>query len=250
MGGHIVIERARGDQPRKTILIADPDEATSMVVSGMLEAEGFETSTCGSASELIRAFVGKRPGMVLLEARLPDLDGIAVCRAIRQECEIPIVMLSAVHDENEATRALEAGADDFIRKPFGSAELVARVKAVLRRADALSGVQEIRLRAGPVCLDQAAHVVTIDDRDVPLSRIEFQLLGYLMANMNRVLTHDQILTRVWGSRYAGSAHVLRVTMSRLRQKLAIEGRDDVALQTLGGIGYRLQVSTARDQIAV
>jgi len=171
------------------------------------------------------------------------MDGFAVCRALRKTSRVPIIMLTALDDEASATRAFEAGADDYVRKPFGAAELAARVKAILRRADAADR-DSGQIVAGPLVIDEAQHIATLDGREINLSRIEFRLLAYLVRHPNRVVTHDDILTRVWGLRYVGSHHVLRVAMSRLRQRLTIDGRDDISIQTIGGVGYRFLVTTA------
>lgn len=232
----------------ETILVADDDTTVAAVVSRILEMEGFTVLSSGSGAAVLSRFEEARPDMVILDVMMPDMDGFAVCRALRRASRVPIIMLTALDDEASATRAFEAGADDYVRKPFGAAELAARVKAILRRADA-SDRDGGQIVAGPLVVDESQHIATLDSREINLSRIEFRLLAYLVRHPNRVVTHDDILTRVWGLRYVGSHHVLRVAMSRLRQRLAIDGREDISIQTIGGVGYRLLVMNSV-QIAV
>lgn len=227
----------------ETILVADDDPTVAAVVSRILEMEGFTVVVSPSGAAVLLRFEEVRPDLIILDVRMPDMDGFAVCRALRKTSRVPIIMLTALDDEASATRAFEAGADDYVRKPFGAAELAARVKAILRRADAADR-DSGQIVAGPLVIDEAQHIATLDGREINLSRIEFRLLAYLVRHPNRVVTHDDILTRVWGLRYVGSHHVLRVAMSRLRQRLTIDGRDDISIQTIGGVGYRFLVTTA------
>ncbi|MBI5288711.1 MAG: response regulator transcription factor, partial [Chloroflexi bacterium] len=227
----------------ETVLIADDDPTGAAVVSRILEIEGFNVLATHSGAAVLLRFEELRPDLVILDVRMPDMDGFAVCRALRRTSRVPIIMLTAVDDEASAARAFDAGADDYVRKPFGAAELAARVKAILRRAD-MNDRDGGQIVAGPLVVDEIQHIATLDGREINLSRIEFRLLAYLVRHPNRVVTHDDILTRVWGLRYVGSHHVLRVAMSRLRQRLAIDGRDDVTIQTIGGVGYRFLVTDA------
>jgi two-component system KDP operon response regulator KdpE len=139
--------------------------------------------------------------------------------------------------EAEAARALEAGADDYIRKPFGATEFLARVRAALRRARPGDSRGE-RLSAGPITLDEAQHEVVVGERAISLSRTEFAILAFMLRGKGRVLTHDQVLTAVWGPEFAGSHHLLRVSMSRLRKKLGLQGSEQI--ETLSGVGYRIR----------
>jgi two-component system response regulator MtrA len=222
---------------RETILVADDDATVAAVIARILEMEGFPVLTCGSGASALLRFEEVRPDLVILDIVMPDMDGVSVCRAVRNISTAPVIMLTALDDEASAARALEAGADDYVRKPFGAAELAARVKAILRRSDTMDRRGE-PLEAGPIALDESQHIATLDGIEVPFSRIEFRLLSYLVRHQNRVVTHDDILSRVWGLRYVGSHHVLRVAMSRLRHRLDIERREDIAIQTIAGVGYR------------
>ena len=168
---------------------------------------------------------------------MPGMDGLTACRVLRSQSDVPIVMLTVLAHESDAARALEMGADDYVRKPFGLDEFMARVKAVLRRTGAAAPGAE-RLVVGPLVVDEREHQVLLDGTELLLSRTESSLLAFLVRNQNRILSHDQILERVWGPDYVGAHQVLRVTMSRLRQKLG--GGDAPIIETLSGIGYRLK----------
>ncbi len=219
------------------VLVADDDQSILNIVSRILQLNGFFPVTAQDGRSALNLFGQLNPVLVILDVTMPEMDGLSVCREIRQMSDVPVIVLTALSDESDAALALEAGADDFVRKPFGTSEFVARVKAVLRRARVETPSPQ-RLVAGPLIVDERRHVIELNGDELTLSRTEFSLLAYLVRNQNRVLTHDQILERVWGSEYVGSHHVLRVTMSRLRQKLELEG--GLLVETLTGVGYRLR----------
>ena len=220
-----------------SILIADPDVAIVHVVSTILHLNGYFTYSVHDGGAVVDTFAEVQPRLILLAMRLPVLDGVSVCRQIRAISDVPVVMISVLDDQKDVARALEAGADDYIRKPFGADELAARVNAVLRRAGpAVTGTEV--LECGPLMLDAGRHIVRAEDDELTLSATEFALLAYLMRNPDRVLTHDQILESIWGAEYVDSRHMLRVTMSRLRQKLHPSAR--TLIQTLPRVGYRFR----------
>ena len=220
-----------------TILVADDDPGILRIVSRVLELNGFAIVTCSDGGEALSNIEANPPVLALLDVRMPEMDGITVCERVRANSDLPIIIITALEDESDAARALEAGADDYIRKPFGTNELVARVRAVLRRSSADIQSPEL-LSVGALTIDEEQHIVLVHGQEVLLSRTEFSLLDYLARNANRVLTHDQLLERVWGQDYIGSNHVLRVAMSRLRQRINdVEGR---IIETLPGIGYRVR----------
>jgi two-component system KDP operon response regulator KdpE len=219
------------------ILVADDDPAILAAVSRILQLNGFFVVSCSDGETALRLFAEMTPSMVVADVRMPRLDGITLCQRIRETSDVPILMLTAVSAEAEAARALEAGADDYIRKPFGSTEFLARVRAALRRARPGESRGE-RLSAGPIILDEGQHEVIVAERPVALSRTEFAILAFLLRGKGRVLTHDQILTSVWGPEFTGSHHLLRVSMSRMRKKLGAVGSDQI--ETLSGVGYRLR----------
>lgn len=221
------------------IVIADDDPGIRTILTRVLQMNGFEVRATESGTGAVHAFEEEEPTLLILDVRMPGMDGISVCSMIRESSDVPIIILTALEDESDAARALEAGADDYIRKPFGASELVARVRAVLRRTQVVSPKPE-RLQAGTLILDESEKLVMIGEEELILSRTEFALLAFLMRNPNRVLTHDQILERVWGAEYIGSHHVLRVAVSRLRMKLDTSGANSI--ETLLGVGYRLKAS--------
>lgn len=218
-------------------LVADDDPAILNAVSRILQLNGFFVVSCTDGHTALRLFEELSPSLVILDLRMPGIDGIEICRRIREHSDVPLILLTAVNDESEAARALETGADDFIRKPFGANEFLARVRAVLRRArvDAYRGQV---LEEGPIVLDERQHQVLVTGNEIALSRTEFALLAFLLRNKSRVLTHDYILQGVWGQEFSGSHHLLRVSMSRLRQKLGVDAARNI--ETLPGVGYRFR----------
>jgi DNA-binding response OmpR family regulator len=220
--------------------MADDDPGILRVMSEMLELEGYAVTTCSNGREAIRRFDALHPSIVVLDMRMPELDGLATCRLIRAVSDVPIVMLTVMDDQWDAAHALESGADDYIRKPVGASEFVARIHAALRRT-ALVGEVVGPITIGHIVIDVVEHEVRVDGTVVDLTPIELRLLTHLAISQNHVLTHEDTLTAVWGARYSGSRHVLRVTMSRLRQKLALSESGNVSILTVEGVGYRLMV---------
>jgi DNA-binding response OmpR family regulator len=176
---------------------------------------------------------------------MPEIDGITVCEQLRSESDVPIVMLTSLEDESDAAAALEAGADDYIRKPFGANELMARLRAVLRRTVPEQGKSHIV--AGDIHVDVRQHIVSFKGEEINLSKTEFALLTYLLSNPNRVLTHDQILERIWGSDYVGAHHVLRVCLSRLKQRFSDSSA--LSIESLAGVGYRIRLDASAQRKA-
>jgi DNA-binding response OmpR family regulator len=225
------------NRSQPTIVVADDDAGIGRIVSRVLELNNFTVIACCDGVEALNAIHEQPPALALLDIRMPGMDGISLCQQLRSESDLPVIMITALEDESDATNALEAGADDYIRKPFGTSELVARVKAVLRRTQFEFNTPEL-LRVGRLAVDEEQHIVSIDGEEILLSRTEFSLIAYLARNANRVLTHDQLLEKVWGPDYVGSNHLLRVTMSRLRQRLG--DFDGTLIETLSGVGYRVK----------
>ena len=224
--------------PLLTVLVADDDPAILTIVSKVMQLNGFFVFTASDGDAALALFEEVQPRLVLLDVRMPGTDGLSVCRRLRASSDVPVVMLTVIGDQVDVARALDAGADDYIRKPFGAEELLARVKAVLRRSNVATLPAEI-LEAGLLTLDSSRHVARIGDRELPLTATEFVLLAYLLRNGDRVLTHEQILGAIWGPEYVDSRHMLRVTMSRLRQKVRAPGGQFI--ETLARVGYRLHV---------
>jgi DNA-binding response OmpR family regulator len=219
------------------ILVADDDPVVLASTSRILQLNGFFVVSCSDGETALRLFSELSPALLIADIRMPRLDGLELCLKVREMSDAPILILTDVADEARAARALEAGADDYIRKPFGATEFLARVRVALRRGHPGAARGE-RLAIGEITLDEAMHEVHVSEEPVDLSRTEFAILAFLMRGSGRVLTHDQILTVVWGPEFVGSHHLLRVSMSRLRRKLGPGGTRQI--ETLPGVGYRLR----------
>jgi two-component system, OmpR family, KDP operon response regulator KdpE len=224
------------------ILLVEDDEATRNAVARNLEGHGFKVTPSGDVAEALRRWDAERPDLILLDLGLPDLDGATVVRHVRRDATTPILILSARADERVKVATLEAGADDYVTKPFGMDELRARIGALLRRAAGPAADQGGVVTLGPVSLDVAARRVTVNGAPVDLTPREYELLKVMVAQPGRLLTKGRLLRAVWGTAYAGEAHYLHVYVSRLRRKLnaADPGAGADALITAEpGIGYRI-----------
>jgi two-component system KDP operon response regulator KdpE len=214
------------------VLVVDDEPQILRALRIILRDAGFEVVQAATAEEALDQAALKPPAAAIVDLVLPDGDGIDVTRALREWSQMPILVLSAVGDEDAKVRALEAGADDYVTKPFGPRELVARLQAALRRAQ--PGQSEPVLRANGLELDLAAHTVTVDGAEVHLTPIEFRLLRTLAVNRGRLLTHRALLVEVWGPEYANDVQVLRVHIANLRRKLG----ETPYIRTDPGVGYR------------
>jgi two-component system KDP operon response regulator KdpE len=214
------------------VLVVDDEPQILRALRIILRDAGFEVVQAGTVEEALDQASLRPPAAAIVDLVLPDGDGIDVTRSLREWSRMPILVLSAVGEEDAKVRALEAGADDYVTKPFGPRELVARLQAALRRAD--PGESEPVLRADGLELDLAAHTVTIDGADVHLTPIEFRLLRVLAVNRGRLMTHRALLVDVWGPEYANDVQVLRVHIANLRRKLG----ETPYIRTDPGVGYR------------
>jgi two-component system, OmpR family, KDP operon response regulator KdpE len=224
------------------ILLVEDDQATRDAVARNLEGHGFQVTRSGNVTDALGRWGAERPDLILLDLGLPDLDGATVVRHVRRDATTPILILSARTDERVKVATLEAGADDYVTKPFGMDELRARIGAVLRRAAGPAADQSGVVILGPVSLDVAAHRVTVGGTPVELTPREYELLKVMIAQPGRLLTKGRLLRAVWGTAYAGEAHYLHVYVSRLRRKL--HGADptggvDGLITAEPGIGYRI-----------
>ncbi len=224
-------------QQSPLILLIDDDIGIGRVVSRTLEAAGMRVVVATDGAKGRAALAEYDFSLVLLDVNLPDANGLDLCREIHGRQSVPVVMLTVVVDESDVVRALESGADDYIRKPFGTRELLARVQAVLRRSHSQEGLLAPTINVGPLTLDSKAYRADIGGEPLPLTPTEYRLLAFLVQNVGRVLTHDQLLHFVWGSGYEGEHHMLHVTMSRLRQKLGRLSEGSSMIRTTPGIGY-------------
>ncbi|MFJ3956421.1 MtrAB system response regulator MtrA [Arthrobacter sp. NPDC090010] len=217
------------------ILVVDDDEALAEMIGIVLRNDGFEPSFCADGSQALNAFRNTKPDLVLLDVMLPGSDGIEVCRAIRAESDVPIVMLTAKSDTTDVVRGLESGADDYVPKPFKPAELVARVRARLRPGD-LKAPETLRI--GDVSIDVAGHTVTRAGAAISLTPLEFDLLVALARKPWQVFTREVLLEQVWGYRHAADTRLVNVHVQRLRSKIEKDPESPEIVQTVRGVGYK------------
>jgi len=220
------------------ILIVEDDPDIAQLVAHYLAKAGYTTERIASGRDALASIAAKPPDLVILDLMLPQVDGLEVCRAVRSDkhtAAVPIIMLTARSEESERIVGLELGADDYLAKPFSPNELVARVRALLRRAQRAPSPSR-RLAYGPIVVDTERHVVSFDGRDVTLTAKEFLLLEYLLRHRGRVLSRDLLLTDVWGYRYTGGTRTVDVHVRRLREKLPVLVD---ALVTVKQFGYKL-----------
>jgi two-component system KDP operon response regulator KdpE len=224
------------------ILIVEDDETARAAIAANLRARGHEVDEAGDVRGALRLWDARRPDLILLDLGLPDLDGQAVIIRVRREATTPIIVVSARGREEDRVAALDAGADDYLTKPFGLTELHARMRAVLRRAAGPAADSEGRTTLGPVEMDVPHHQVTVGGTQVELTPREFELLKVLLAHSGRVVTAGRLLRAVWGSAYSEEAHYLHVYVSRLRRKLAAADPTGTAGKLIvaePGVGYRI-----------
>jgi len=224
------------------ILIVEDEASFSEALEFLLGKEGFEVSVAEDGQQAVDKFAKEGADLILLDLMIPVISGIEVCRIIRTTSQVPIIMLTAKDAEIDKVVGLELGADDYVTKPYSSRELIARIKAVLRRGnldDSLDGESEIHVVAG-IKLDTGKHQVTINGEVVALPLKEFELLEFLMRNAGRVLTRSQLIDRVWGGDYYGDTKTLDVHIKRLRAKIEADPANPVLIQTIRGLGYKLE----------
>jgi two-component system KDP operon response regulator KdpE len=228
-------------QPTPTALVLEDEREIRQFVRSSLVAEGWRVFEAGTIKQGLVEAATRRPDLVIADLGLPDGNGIDFIREVRTWSTMPIIVLSARTDESEKVAALDAGADDFITKPFGLAELLARTRANLRRVQPSRMATDSIFHFGDVDVDLAARVVRKRGVEVHLTPIEYRLLGVLIANAGRVLTHPFLLREVWGPAHADRSHYLRVYMGNLRQKLEDDSAQPKHIVTETGVGYRLLV---------
>ena len=226
------------------ILVIEDEPGILEALVFLLRKEGFEVSTATDGVAGLAEFDRTGGDIVLLDLMLPGLSGSEVCKAIREKSDVPIIIVSAKDDEIDKVVGLEIGADDYVTKPYSSRELVARIRAVLRRrgeaVDAAATVFEV----GPIRMDIDRHMVSVNASQVSLPLKEFELLEMLMRNSGRVLTRGQLIDRIWGANYVGDGKTLDVHIKRLRAKIEPDPANPVYLLTVRGLGYRLEAPPA------
>jgi two-component system KDP operon response regulator KdpE len=223
------------DSPR--VLVVDDEPQIVRGLRVVLRNAGFQVDSAGTKEEALDALSHRPPDAVLLDLVLPDGSGVDVCRQVREWSHVPIVVVSAVGDEREKVRALDAGADDYVTKPFGSQELAARLRAVLRRAADVGN--EPAIEVGDLVIDLADRRVRRGEEHIHLTPIEFDLLRVLAQNRGRLVTHRQLLQEVWGPSYGDETHYLRVHVAHIRRKLEVDPARPRYVITEPGVGYRL-----------
>ncbi|MFC2016809.1 response regulator transcription factor [Chloroflexota bacterium] len=229
---------------RKTsILVVDDDVRILRMMGRILELEGYRVLKASDGETAINVFDEETPNLVLLDILMPGMDGCTVCKRIREFSQIPIIMITAKDSDEEKVVGLDVGADDYVTKPFSASELMARVRAVLRRATLRDEHPELAFCSYDLVIDFAHHRVTLSGHEVNLTATEYRLLSYLACNADRVVTLDQVLGKVWGEDYVGESHLLQVNMARLRQKLNDDTRNPRYILTRPGIGYMMMKQT-------
>jgi two-component system, OmpR family, KDP operon response regulator KdpE len=223
------------------ILVVDDEPHIVRGLRVVLRREGYEVDAAGSKSEALDAVAVRPPDAMVLDLVLPDGSGVEVCREVRSWSQLPILVLSALGDEREKVRALDAGADDYVTKPFGTDELLARLRAVLRRAG--DGNGQTFVTVGDLVVDLAGHRVSLAGENVHLTPLEFDILCVLARNAGRLVTHRQLLREVWGPAYESETHYLRVHVTHIRSKIEPDSSDPHYLLTEPGVGYRLRESS-------
>ncbi|MDK6493010.1 response regulator transcription factor [Corynebacterium coyleae] len=226
-----------------TILIVEDEENLSDPLAFLLGKEGFETKIAPDGPTALQLFDAEDIDLVLLDLMLPGMSGTEVCRKLRAESSVPIIMVTARDSEIDKVVGLELGADDYVTKPYSTRELVARIRAVLRRGPEAESTEEADdqlLKGGRVVMDIDRHTVLVDGQPVPMPLKEFDLLEYLMRNAGRVLTRGQLIDRIWGADYVGDTKTLDVHVKRLRSKIEAEPKRPTQLVTVRGLGYKFE----------
>ncbi len=224
------------------VLIVEDEESLADPLAFLLRKEGFEAAVVSDGPSALAEFDRSGADIVLLDLMLPGMSGTDVCKQLRARSSVPVIMVTARDSELDKVLGLELGADDYVTKPYSARELIARIRAVLRRgAEPDDGVMgDAVLESGPVRMDVERHVVSVDGRSIALPLKEFDLLEYLMRNKGRVLTRGQLIDRVWGADYVGDTKTLDVHVKRLRSKIEADPANPVRLLTVRGLGYKLE----------
>ena len=224
-------------EDNQQVLVVDDELAIRRFLRVALNAQGYGVSEAANGWEALNAVIAHRPDVIILDLGLPDMDGVEVTRRLREWSQIPVIVLSVREQESDKISALDAGADDYLTKPFSSGELMARIRVALRRAAQPAGEQI--LQVGNLRVDLARRQVTIEEVEVSLTPIEYDLLRVLIQNAGKVLTHRFLLHKVWGPGYEAELHLLRVNISNLRRKIEADAARPQYLLTEPGVGYRL-----------
>lgn len=224
---------------KEKILVVDDEKPIAEIIRYNLEEEGFEVMVAFDGVEALRLAFEEKPALILLDIMLPRIDGFSVCRRIREKMDVPIIMLTARESEIDKVMGLELGADDYVTKPFSARELIARIKAALRRVK-MQDASSQELTCGELSLDSGKMQVKKGDRRIELTYLEFKLLEFLLQNVGYVFTREKLLEKVWGFDYTGDIRTVDVTIRRLREKIEDDAGNPVYLCTKRGAGYYLR----------
>jgi two-component system response regulator RegX3 len=227
------------------ILLVEDEASLSEPLAFLLEKEGYSVSIAEDGRRAVELFTQGDFSLVLLDLMLPELSGVEVCRAIRSMSQVPIIMLTAKDSEVDIVVGLELGADDYVTKPYSSRELLARIKAVLRRHVPSDEGDDALLKSGHLMLDADRHTLTVNGTMTAIPLKEFELLEYLMRNAGRVLTRGQIIDRIWGSDYFGDTKTLDVHIKRIRSRIEVDPANPELILTVRGLGYRFEDASSR-----
>ena len=227
------------DEAAQRVLVVDDETSIRRYLRAALGAQGFNIYEAGNGQEAINAVISHHPDIIILDLGLPDFDGIEVTRRLREWSETPIIVLSVREAEIDKIAALDAGADDYLTKPFGTGELMARMRVVMRRIGGKS--DEPVLQVDNLKMDLSRRLVTVDEDQISLTPTEYEILRLLLQNAGKVLTHRQLLKQVWGTTYESEMHILRVNISNLRRKIEPDPSRPHYLLTEPGVGYRIRV---------
>lgn len=222
------------------VLVIEDEESFRDALKFMLSREGFDVTLASNGAEGMKLFDSMNPDLVLLDLMLPEVSGTEVCKYIRSKSNTPVIMLTAKDTEIDKVVGLELGADDYVTKPFSTRELLARIKAVLRRGGEIEVDMGGAVKVGPIRMDVERHVLSVNGEAVSMPLKEFELLEFLMRNSGRVLTRGQLMDRVWGSDYFGDGKTLDVHIKRIRSKIEPDPANPVFLTTVRGLGYRFE----------
>lgn len=222
------------------ILLVDDEKTLVKALTFSLEKESFRVEAAYDGREALQKVFSLKPSIVVLDLMLPELDGFEVCRRIRKKLDIPIIMLTARSEDIDKVLGLELGADDYLTKPFNSRELVARIRAILRRSAAREKETKQVIRIGPLQLDLLQHRVRLDEQEISLTAKEFALLSYLAANAGNVYSREQLLEQVWGQEYYGDARTVDVHIRHLREKIEKDPGNPDLILTVWGTGYKVR----------
>jgi len=228
-----------------SILLVEDEASLSEPLAFLLQKEGYSVSIAEDGRRAVELFTQGDFSLVLLDLMLPELSGVEVCRAIRATSQVPIIMLTAKDSEVDIVVGLELGADDYVTKPYSSRELLARIKAVLRRHVPSGADDDALLTSGHLTLDADRHTLTVNGTMTAIPLKEFELLEYLMRNAGRVLTRGQIIDRIWGSDYFGDTKTLDVHIKRIRSRIEVDPANPELILTVRGLGYRFEDASSK-----